>query len=150
MDTFNVLGLNTEDYEQEYLVGGNCDFKVKLRPGIRFYIYIEHVDTEKKFSVMLDTDYSKECGSGWTTASYGIMKIQEILEVPKLRYIPLDETVRHLTILPHKKYKNYECELFYFSKDGDDEYYPCGGIGVSMDKFKERKFLNTKSAKGVP
>ena len=133
MDTLRIIGMTSEQYDQVYLEGHNCRFERKERPATRYFLYAEDVNTGNHCRILLDEDYSNECYSGWTTASFGILEKEAVDTIPELSYVPIVETTLEIDCTA----KNFKCDLFYYSHTGGDEYYPSGYVNVDMDKFRE-------------
>ena len=109
----------------------------------------------KKFTITLFTDRGW-CGSGYTTASWGNMKIKEVDDFGPFTHAPKDGKKIKL----ENTYFDYDEGLYFekvtepeddwhdedihnnvfvLSKDGGDEYYPSGYVNVNMNLFTECK-----------
>lgn len=101
----NIIGLNIEKYIQEYYVGHNTDFEKETRQADKFHLFFK--DNDKKYEILLYENYDI-CVSGWTTASYGMMKFREIEELPSIEYFVDDEYDREIEYYPLNNGKKYQ------------------------------------------
>lgn len=118
----------------------------------------------KKFTITL---YRRRgwCGSGYTTASWGFMKVKEVDDFGPFTHMMKDGKRVKLegayfdtetwNMCFENKARDYETDdeyeedeyydadvhnnVFAYSKDGGDEYYPSGYSHVNMDLFSECK-----------
>lgn len=114
----------------------------------------------KKFTITLYRE-GGWCMSGYTTASWGLMKIKEVDSFGPFTHLPKDKT----EIILENAYYDLETQsicfektepkdendeyvyqeadvynnVFQYSKNGGDEYYPSGWVDVNMNLFKEGK-----------
>jgi len=94
------------------------------------------------YELKLYTDEG-ECGSGYSTASYGVREL-EAVSAPKVDYRPIHDSPKDLCVCFSEDEK-FDCTYFHWDKYGHDAYYPDGYAGVYEDAFK--KIIRTKSAK---
>jgi len=83
------------------------------------------------------------CGSGWTMATSASIFVEETKEAP---YTHIPRCGKHLIIeLPidfmygywYIEGDEFNNEVFTFSQDGGDSYYPQGAYNIHMDCFEE-------------
>lgn len=118
----------------------------------------------KKFTITLYTSHGW-CGSGYTTASWGYMKVKEVDNFGPFTHMLKDgkrvmlENTYYDTETQNmcfeKKTRDYESNdeyeedeyydadvhnnVFSYSEDGGDKYYPSGYSSVNMELFSECK-----------
>jgi hypothetical protein len=119
-----IIGIRVEKYFGTVTEGHNCDFtevETQLEKVIIFSI-----SEGRKFKTQLWTEYG-ECYSGWTTASWGKDKTEEVdnfecgfTHVPK-DFMQVESTTSN--------------QYFGHTDDGDDAYYPGGSHYVNMEYF---------------
>ena len=131
MVSLRIIGLVPEEYSQVYLEGTNCRFEKRTRPATRYYLYAEDPDTGDFWKITLDENYEEECHSGWTTATYGFMERELVSTLPTLTHVPKVETTLEVDFDSH----DYKCDLFSYSLEGRDHYYPNGHVEIFWDNF---------------
>lgn len=132
-----IYGMNVEKYIGTIVEGSNMDFTYEDSTLTRHILY--GVENDKKYQIILEIE-NGICGSGWTTASYGILKKEEIETFPGMQFRSVNPT---LEISLETKFdfgeELIENDFFNFSEVGGDEYYPCGGYHINMDMFKSNE-----------
>jgi hypothetical protein len=137
-----IFGMNEIKYIGTTVEGHNCEFTYGKKEMVKHEIFVE--EDGKKYVIRLETE-NTVCGSGWTTATEGIMEIESIEQFPPMgyRYVePMTEypfpTEADIEIEGFKEgtTPGYKCPGFSISKWGNDMYYPCGGHSVNMDFFR--------------
>lgn len=147
-----VLGLTVEKYVGEHIEGFNCDFERSPQEMDRYYIHVVN-EYNIHYEIELE-EYYGECGSGWCTASWATMVVRDSCNRPWThrikKHIDLDYFV-DLRSGPRNGYRiislnddtktseiaNIENEVFEYSEDGGDSYYPSGYVYVNLDLFEE-------------
>jgi hypothetical protein len=127
-----IIGLRIEKYIGQNISGHNCDFEYHDEEMER-HILCGITSDGENVEITLSEEYG-ECGSGWCTASWGNMEVNKVSKFNGYTYKP----VKDLNIDdfdPESDYVNNE--VFTFSLDGDDSYYPSGFYEVNMDLFKQ-------------
>ena len=129
-----IIGLRIEKYIDKSISGHNCDFIYEDSEFER-HIICAVLDDNRKVEIKLSRSEG-ECGSGWTTATFGYIEINEVKKFDGYNYIP-----KHQLVIDDIIYR-YDCEeysndVFNISEYGGDSYYPCGGYSVNMELFKE-------------
>jgi hypothetical protein len=129
-----IIGMNKVNYVGVNVEGHNCQFNYSKEPMVKHEIYVE--EDGKKYILRLETE-NTVCGSGWTTATEGIMEIDSVENFPPMgfRYtkpfeeypFPTEEDIED---------EGYSCLAFSISKWGGDPYYPCGGHSIHMKFFR--------------
>lgn len=138
-----IYGATVVGLRREYIVGteaGENTFEEQECEGVKYYIFCKKQINEyytKKYVIELE-ESGGWCGSGYTTASYGQMSICEFYKpVGPITHVPND---KELTIIPREG--NWDdgdviTNVFSYSADGGDSYYPGGYIDVNLDLFEE-------------
>jgi len=133
MESLRIIGMTSERYVQTYLDGHNCHFERKTQPATRYYLFAENINTGDYCRIMLDEDYTRECYSGWTTASFGILEKEPVTVIPQLSHVPIHETILEIDCTCD----DFECDLFTYTKTGGDDYYPSGSVLIKFNKFQQ-------------
>lgn len=128
-----IIGLRIEKYIDKEISGHNCDFEYK---DAEFEKHIICGVLEDNRKVEIELSHSEgECGSGWTTASWGNIKVTEVKKFNGYTFIP-KEILTIEDIEP-----NFDGDIsnnvFSVDCDGGDNYYPSGSYNVNMELFKE-------------
>lgn len=129
-NNYKVVGLRNEIFSTQSVSGHNCDFQYEDGEKTKHIIQaIRESDGSLCEIILYETE--GECGSGWTTASFGHMEIEPVEHFGHSHYKcfpPIDITIN----------SDYEAEneVFSYSDDGGDGYYPSGSVSVNMDVFK--------------
>ena len=129
-----IIGLRIEKYIDKSVSGHNCDFTYEDSEFER-HIICAVLDDNTKVEIKLSCSEG-ECGSGWTTASFGYIDIVEVTKFDGYNYIPKQPLVID-DIKLNNNIEEYSNDVFYVSEYGGDSYYPNGGYSVNMDLFKE-------------
>lgn len=130
-----IIGLNIEKYIGQEVNGHNCDFTYEDSEFERHIIYI--IEDAQKYEIILSHSEG-QCGSGWTTASFGEMKINKLERFPAMMFRSVNQNEVDIPlpiILAYGDFSDIRNDFFYVSIDGGDGYYPCGGYSVNMDMF---------------
>ena len=155
-----IIGKRQEKYIGQVCEGSNCNFTYHDEELIRDVICIECEG--KKYELTLFQTYG-ECGSGWTTASFGQYSLEEVEEFTGMTYKCVVETPIIVVeyngdsiLCSTESLKSCESGVVYdedwsnliFSVDnyGIDPYYPAGGYTVSDKYFKEIEKEETQEA----
>jgi hypothetical protein len=132
-----ILGMNKIKYIGTEAVGQNLDFTYEEVEKEKVELFVVHETI--KYCVTIDIDYTI-CGSGWTTATEGVMEIKKISYFPPMgfRYKkPMEEypfpTLEDFSNLDG----GYICPAFSVSLYGDCNYYPNGGYTISDNMFSK-------------
>ena len=124
-----VLGMKREEYIGQSCEGHNCDFTYKDQDMVRHHLYIEDNGIKYKFTL---EDEEGECGSGWTTANWVNLYLEEISEFPSDM---LKSKIDKEFDMVNKEMESYGCDFFNFHIDGGDSYYPSGYYTVTEELF---------------
>lgn len=123
------------------------------------YDFGEEKDERETYTLMLQSGYTKfeltlresygMCPSGWTTASWGICDIVAVSNFRPFSHVPIKEIILDDDIIEYNEdYRMYEInevmggihtDVFDYSYDGGDGWYPNGYVSVNMELFKESK-----------
>lgn len=150
-----VIGLKVEMFLNTMIEGHNCDFRYFKDEDKKYTLFVRTVEHRSKlFAIRLKNTYG-ECGSGWTTASYGHMEVEKIDHTGPFNYAPLKEILLDDSIEYRDGEYVYVCDspveddfydgehivnsVFSYSDCGHDCYYPDGGVSVNMKLFKPLK-----------
>lgn len=128
-----IIGLRIEKYIDKEVSGHNCDFEYKDAEFEKHIICGVLSDNRK---VEIEMSVSKgECGSGWSTASWGNIKVTEVKKFNGYTHIP-KEVLNVEDVEPNFE-GNISNDVFSIDEDGGCNYYPSGGYNVNMELFKE-------------
>jgi hypothetical protein len=80
-----------------------------------------------------------ECYSGYTTASFGHIKVKQVSRFGSYGYVPKEEMFLEYPFKNIMEYESihYKNNVFEYSNDGGDKWYPQGSYSVNMDLFKK-------------
>ena len=133
MGKYHVLGLAHRNYEQKQVSGHNLDFDHTTVLAESDILVLKDVVTGKRLGLEF-TRQEGECGSGWTTASWAYMTQVDVTtwSVPIKRPVILDLNLDFSA-------EEISNEVFTYSYDGDDMYYPAGNYYINKDLFGESK-----------
>lgn len=146
---FTIIGLNIIYYVDDVVYGHNCDFTTEPEELEKYALYLKD-ENKEYWKLELWVEYG-ECGSGWTTASWGFANFYKIKHLEPFGYKPKGEFYFELNRDENGDYDIYELEMddyymgdelfvanvFQFSGDGGDSYYPMGGVSVNVDMFEK-------------
>lgn len=128
-----IIGLRIEKYIDKEVSGHNCDFEYKDAEFEKHIICGVLSDNRK---VEIEMSVSKgECGSGWSTASWGNIKVTKVKKFNGYTHIP-KEVLKVDDVEPNFE-GNISNDVFSIDEDGGCNYYPSGGYNVNMELFKE-------------
>lgn len=128
-----IIGLRIEKYIDKEVSGDNCDFDYN-DAEFEKHIICGVLSDNRKVEIELSRSEG-ECGSRWTTASWGYIKVTEVKKFNGYTFIP-KEALSIEDIEPNfdGDISNNVFSVYY---DGGDDYYPSGGYIVNMELFKE-------------
>ena len=141
MSRLRVIGLRVEKYVDSAISGHNMNFEYTDETFERHILcckYSENKNIEIEFS-----HSEGECGSGWTTASWGEKSVKYVKNFHTFNYFPIKKIEISDEILNEDLY-DYNDKLLYFSYDGGDSYYPSGGYRIEMNFFRESARIKDK------
>jgi hypothetical protein len=145
---FMVLGYYLEKYWGDSVSGHNCDFTYTPTICDKHHLFLEGFD-DKIIQVSL-WDREGECGSGWTTASFGEMLTQVVDAVPTNIVRPLDLSLCIITNYANKNEGDINTNVFNISEYGGCMYYPSGSVDVSTELFHPLEYNNIVQASSEP
>lgn len=148
-----VVGMRKEYFVDEGPGEDCCSDDVDIT-NERDILFCKTENGRTKFTITLETQYGW-CGSGYCTASWGMLSISYVSEFGPATHLPKDRTLKIEGLLyspgswqkPEHRWiwlddDNFDIEhcdidnnVFHYEYDGDDSYYPCGGTYVNMDLF---------------
>ncbi len=151
-----IVGLRIEKYIDKAVSGHNCDFEYHDAEFEKHIICGVLSDNRK---VEIELSHSEgECGSGWTTASWGHIKVTEVKRFNGYTHIPKEpieiddylptkdlDVLREMALRQGSNIRplkgifenDTDNKVFSISEYGGDNYYPSGGYSVNMELFKE-------------
>ena len=138
----DLIGSRVIGMRREFVVGeqaGEQEFSEEPCESIKYTIFCSkkiYDDYSQLFAIEL-YDIGGWCGSGYTTASWGIMHIDEIEHVGPITHKPKDPNLMLKYDDEYKWFNEENTNVFGYSSDGGDIYYPYGGIVVNEDLFEE-------------
>lgn len=128
-----IIGLRVEKYIDKEVSGHNCDFEYKDAEFEKHIICGVLSDNRK---VEIELSHSEgECGSGWSTASWGHIKVTEVKKFNGYTHIPKD--ILNIEDIQPNFDGDISNEVFSVDCDGGDNYYPSGNYSIKMEFFKE-------------
>ena len=128
-----IIGLRIEKYIDKEVSGHDCGFKYNDAEFEKHIICGVLSDNRK---VEIELSHSEgECSSGWTTASWGHIKVTEVKRFNGYTHTP-KEPIEIDDYFPNFE-NDTDNKVFSISADGGDGYYPSGGYNVNMELFKE-------------
>ena len=139
-----IVGLLVKKIINDYCEGHNCDFTYEKIEDEEYVLMCEdiyHIDEygkeyHNKYEITLRSEYG-ECGSGWTTASYGFVDIEPVDNFCPWNYKPKQRIILENISIKEMNSPDFSCEYFQWSYDGGDRYYPTGYVEVDMTCFEE-------------
>ena len=139
-----IVGLLVKKIINDYCEGHNCDFTYEKIEDEEYVLMCEdiyHIDEygkeyHNKYEITLRSEYG-ECGSGWTTASYGFADIEPVDNFRPWNYKPKQQIILENISIKEMNSPDFSCEYFQWSYDGGDRYYPTGYVEVNMTYFEE-------------
>lgn len=128
-----IIGLKIEKYIGQSVSGHNCDFEYS-DSLMEKHILCGITDDGRKVEIVLSEEEG-QCGSGWTTASWGDIEINYVEKFNGYTH----RAIRELIIDDNLEDKSgyISNDVFTYSYDGGDSYYPSGYCSVNMELFKE-------------
>ena len=152
-NTIKVVGLFVEKYIDADVSGHNGDFEYVPMETEKYHLLVTKPlprgNRNARYVITVWTDYG-ECGSGWCTASFGHMEVKRVDHFGPFTHRPKQplyidgdimshDGVYELVTEENDEYDEYSVctDVFKYSPDGGDEYYPRGGASVNLDLFEE-------------
>jgi hypothetical protein len=141
MSKLRIIGLRVEKYIGEAVSGHNMDFTYSNELFEKHILCCKTADNK---NVEIELSHSEgECGSGWTTASWGEKNIVYVKNFRTFNYFPIKKIELDEKILEDDIY-DYHDNVVTFSYDGGDSYYPSGYYNVDMHYFRESARIKNK------
>lgn len=139
-----IVGLLVKKIVNDYCEGHNCDFTYEKIEDEEYVLMCEDIfhineygeEYHNKYEITLRSEYG-ECGSGWTTASYGFADIEPVDNFRPWNYKPKQQIILENISIKEMNSPDFSCEYFQWSYDGGDRYYPTGYVEVDMNYFEE-------------
>jgi len=135
---YQVIGANIIKYIGDVVSGHNCDFTTTKEPLTKYEILLK--DERAKYHKLTLLEEYGECGSGWTTAKYGIMNVENISKPFPFNLKPKEELFIECDLMSDTVYT----DVFDVSLFGFDEYYPDGFV-----VFDETLFVPIRGLKSL-
>jgi len=126
-----ILGMRVVPFSNNRLSGHNCDFEKEKFQDNKYQIVVLYG------SVLVELECSTthgQCGSGWTTASWGNISWKKLEEIGSLHFTPIEysEISFDLDDIPSR----IEHNLFEYSECGYDSYYPGGHFTIEENGWR--------------
>ena len=139
-----IVGLLVKKIVNDYCEGHNCDFTYEKIEDEEYVLMCEDIfhineygeEYHNKYEITLRSEYG-ECGSGWTTASYGFADIEPVDNFRPWNYKAKQQIILENISIKEMNSPDFSCEYFQWSYDGGDRYYPTGYVEVDMTYFEE-------------
>lgn len=130
-----ILAMRVEKYVGQTVSGHNCDFEYTDEVKTR-HVLLGLNDKNVKVAITL-WEEEGECYSGWTSASWGHVSIEEID-----RFEGYTHKAKGMLTIPDFTVEaddaaDIDNQVFYVTYDGGDGYYPCGYYDVKEEFFVE-------------
>lgn len=160
--SYRVVGLRVEKFVGDVLTGHNCEFVMEKAECERHILCIQREEEKfgKKYNIKVEFSFefddTRECYSGWTTATYVHTGREKVEHFGALTHIPKEEIIISEMLrdgTPFNDFEEWDLDderdysltikdingrnVASSSFNGGDEYYPCGDYDVNMDLFKE-------------
>lgn len=133
---FTIIGLNVIKYVGEVCGGHNCHFVYEPDELEKYVLFLRN-EVGSFYELSLEESYG-ECGSGWTTASWGHAQLERVYHIGPFGYKPKQIYTFELEEKNGKfDTEEYVGNVFSFSYDGGDKWYPSGWANVDLDKFEK-------------
>lgn len=126
-----IIGLRLEKYIGTQVSGHNLSFEY-TNAELDKHVILGLLEDNSKVEIELTVEYG-ECGSGWTTASWGHYKINYVNKFNGYTHKPIHELIVDDIV---KDAENIHNDVFNVDYYGGDRYYPMGGYDVNMNLFK--------------
>lgn len=127
-----IIGLRIEKYIDKEISGHNCDFTY-TDAEFEKHIICGVLDDNRKVEIELRRS-EDQCGSGWTTASYGHIQVVEVKKFNGYTHIPIGMlTIEDVEPGFEGDISN---KVFSVEYDGGDSYYPSGSYSIKMELFR--------------
>lgn len=130
-----LVGASKKLYIGSSCSGHNMHFNYEPKQMVKIYLHLLQPTTYDKYEVVL-WGSEGECGSGWTTASWGhysFDKVDKFTNPPTYHCQPTQvdiiQTEDNIVINADDN------EIASAQYDGGDSYYPCGGYSFNESFF---------------
>lgn len=127
--------MRVDHYLDNMVSGHNTDFVYELE-WFKQYTLMGILSNNDKIEIELSESFG-ECGSGYTTASFGHMRVCRVKKFSAYNMLPVNKI--EIDDVNYFETGDIYNELFTYSSDGGDEYYPMGFITVNEKLFKPTK-----------
>ena len=126
-----VVGMRDEIYQGKEVTGHNCDFEYAFVDKIRHVLLLKTHYNQKYELILWEED--GECGSGWCTASFGYCELKEVTNFAGKTHKIISEQ----KVVFDESALDIETEVFTYSDEGGDGYYPSGHVWVNYELFEK-------------
>lgn len=126
-----VLGMRVISFTNNRLDGHNCTFVNKQFQDEKYEIVVLY--GSQLVQLTCSTSHG-QCGSGWTTATWGRIEWKRVNEVGSLHFTPIEYT--ELSFNLYSIPNTITNSLFEYSGYGFDDYYPSGYFNIEMDAWR--------------
>lgn len=130
-DFMRIIGMRKEIYIGQSISGHNCDFVYEDAEFTK-HIICARLDDNTKIEIELSNSEG-ECGSGWCSASWGDCNVKKVDN-----FIFTHRPIKPILVkdIPLNGIDDWSNEVFSFSYDGGDSYYPSGYYNVNEELFE--------------
>lgn len=126
-----IIGLRIEKYIGKEISGHNCDFEYN-DAELEKHIILGLLSDNRKVEIELTDEYG-ECGSGWTTDSWGNFEVKHVDKFNGYTHKPIKELIVDDI---NENEEDISNDVFIVDHNGGCDYYPNGGYDVTMELFK--------------
>ena len=127
---YEVLGLVETIYIGKTITGHNCEFTTTLEPYKKHKIYLKRGNLI--YCISLEAK-SVESSSGWCSGTTASLNFEIVNNITTLTHVPNKPLTMPLIGWEEDE---VETNVFEFSADGGNMYYPEGFYTIKMDLFK--------------
>ena len=128
-----ITGLRVEKYIGKEVSGHNMDFTY-TDVELEKHIILGLLEDNRKVEIELYQE-DGECGSGWTTATFGYCEIKLVDKFNGYTHNPI-KNLEIDDIEPNSDIEELVNDVFSIDSLGRDHYYPTGSYHVNMELFK--------------
>ena len=133
-----VLGMRVDNFINTRLDGGPSR-TVKFEDRKYEIIYI---DENGELGLIKGHISHGMCGSGYRTATYGVLEYKKTDNIGSLHYVPTTNPIIELST--RRNLSTIENDLFTYSEYGLDSYYPSGEFTIHFENWKATNRLPRK------
>ena len=143
---FKVIGVREEKYIGQTVSGHNCNFEYNDTELTKHVVCGMFMNAQNGKYNLYEVYLSKEygiCGSGWTTATWGSLKVKKVKKFKGYNLIPKDPNL-HIDFDPTDYCSDEANELFTVNHTCGDFYYPSGWYSIEGSILKKSSRYKSK------